>query len=128
MFEKATRQKIRFDTPRGQITTEDLWDLPLSSINGVNLDKIAVGISKQLKEETTESFVVESKKSNDLLQLKFDVVKHVITVKLAERETAKAKADATAKKDRILEIIARKQDQALEGQSLEDLQKMVASL
>jgi hypothetical protein len=127
MFEKTTRLKLRFDTAKGQLTVEDLWDLPLTG-NGVNLDKIAIALSRQIKEEDTESFVVKAKVASEVLQLKFDVVKHVIDVKLAERDAAKAQSDARAKKDKILEIISRKQDQALEGSSLEELQKMAQSL
>lgn len=106
---------------------EDLWDLPLSG-NGVHLDKIAVDLSKLLKEEPSKSFVVKAKKPNEVLQLKFDVVKHIIDVRLAEDEAAKAKAEARAKKDRILQIIERKQDEQLEGKPLKDLLKMVEDL
>ena len=127
MFEKATRLKLRFDTTKGPLSVEDLWDLPLSG-NGLNLDKIAMTLSRQLKEESTESFVLKTSRSTTVLQLKFDIAKRIIDVRLAEIELAKAKAEARAKKDKILEIIERKQDQALEGQPLEDLLKMVEAL
>ncbi len=127
MFEKAARLKLRFDTAKGQLSVEDLWDLPLSG-NVVHLDKIAVDLSKLLKEEPSKSFVVKAKKPNEVLQLKFDVVKHIIDVRLAEDEAAKAKAEARAKKDRILQIIERKQDEQLEGKPLKDLLKMVEDL
>ena len=126
-FELATRQKLRYETSKGMLTVEDLWDLPLSG-NGTNLDKIAIALSKQLKDEPSESFVVKTKKHNLTLQLKFDVVKHIIDVRLAEEAIAKDKAEAKAKKERIMEIIERKKDQELEGASLEDLQKMVEAL
>ena len=127
MFEKAARLKLRFSTDRGQLSVEDLWDLPLSG-NGLNLDKITMALSRQLKEESTESFVLKASRSTDMLQLRFDLAKHIIDVRLAEIELAKTKAEARAKKDRILSIIERKQDEQLEGQPLEDLLKMVESL
>jgi hypothetical protein len=126
MFEQASRMKLRFDSTKGPLTVEDLWDLNLTS-NGV-LDKIAVGLSRQLKEDPNESFVSETRKTSDDLQLRFDIVKHIIDVKKAERAAEKAKADAAATKRKILEIMERKQDQALEGKTLEELQAMVATL
>ena len=50
MFEKATRLKLRFETVRGYVTTEDLWDIPLSAVNGFCLDTIAKNLNKKLKE------------------------------------------------------------------------------
>ena len=77
MFEKAARLKLRFSTDRGQLSVEDLWDLPLSG-NGLNLDKITMALSRQLKEESTESFVLKASRSTDMLQLRFDLAKHII--------------------------------------------------
>jgi hypothetical protein len=34
IFEQATRAKIRFSTPVGMLSVEDLWDLPLTSTQG----------------------------------------------------------------------------------------------
>ena len=35
IFEQATRAKIRYHSPNGLIGVEDLWDLPLTSLNSV---------------------------------------------------------------------------------------------
>ncbi len=130
MFEKAARLKLRFESSNGALSVEDLWDLPLTggTANKTNLDKIAMALSRQLKEEATESFVNKPPRPNGELQLKFDIVKHVIDVRMAEAEAAKNKADSKAKKDRIMEIIAKKQDAALENASTEELLKMVEAL
>lgn len=129
LFEKASRQKFRFITPQGPLSTEDLWDLPLSSQKGrANLDDIARDLNKQLKSGDDVSFVNQAKKAEEVLQQKFDLVKHVIGVKLAENE-AVAKARETAeKKQRILALLAEKQDQALAAKSEEELRKMVEAM
>lgn len=127
MFEKAARLKLRFETTKGLVCVEDLWDLPLTG-NGVNLDKIAIALSRQLKESDGESFVLKTTRTNELAQLKFDIVKHIIDVRLAENEAAKQKLEKKQQKEKIMSIIARKQDTALENTSLEDLQKMVNDL
>lgn len=131
MFEKASRLKLRFDSTRGQLSIEDLWDIPLTSGTGKpNLDDIAKGLHRELRSsKETESFVtpVESG-GNDELQLKFDVVKHVIGVRIAERDAAAASAKRRENKQRILEIVAMKEDESLRGKSLEELKAMAEGM
>jgi hypothetical protein len=129
MFEKASRLKLRFDSSKGNLTAEDLWDLPLTDTrNGASLNAVAKKISQELKAGEEEDFVHQTTKANDVLQLKLDIVKHVIAVRLAEKEEARLKAEKKEKKAQLLEIIARKQNAQLEGASLDELQKMLADL
>ena len=125
LFERATRQKLRFTTISGQFSTEDLWDLPLTSRKGPSLDDIAKDHNLQLKESAEESFVTKASKANTLIQLKFDVVLHVINVKLAEKEAAEIRETLRQKKAKIEGIIAKKGDEALESASVEELQEML---
>jgi hypothetical protein len=129
IFEKATRQKLRFETQQGTLSVEDLWGLPLTSqTNKANLDEIARNLFQKLKSGQDVSFVDTAKKTDATTQLKFDVVKYIIDVRLAENE-AKNQASAKAEqRERLQEIISRKQDRALEGASLEDLQAQLAAL
>lgn len=129
IFEQALRTKLRFSTPRGLVTTEDLWDLPLSSAAGKpNLDDVARALYKLLKDEEEVSFVQTATEKNTSAKLGFEVVKHVISVKLAEREANRLAADKAAQKQKIMAIIAQKQDEALTGKSLEELTAMVDGL
>ena len=127
MFEKASRLKLRFDTSKGQLTTEDLWDLPLTSTTArVNLDDIARALHKQLKSGDDVSFVDTTKKSDAVVQLKFDLVKYVIETKLTENAAKNAAAENSAKKQRIMQILADRQDDSLKTASTDDLMKMLA--
>lgn len=127
MFEKASRKRLRFNTRVGIITVEDLWVLPLTG-NGENLDDIAKTLNQEVKDSEEESFVVKQSGVNETLKLKFDIVKHIIAVKLAEAEAAENAAAAKAKKERIMEIIASKKDEELKDASIEELQAMVDDL
>lgn len=129
MFEKASRLALRFESNKGQLMVEDLWNLPLTSTTGkANLDDIARALHKQLKNDDDVSFVDVAKKSDATVQLKFDIVKHIIETRLAENAaTAVARSNAE-KKQTILRIIADREDEQLKGSSLEDLRKMVADL
>jgi hypothetical protein len=128
MFEQVIRLKLRFESAQGLITAEDLWDLPLTSERKANLNDIAIGLSRKLKDSENESFVVKATPKNEELQLKFDAVKHIIAVRLAEAEHAKQLKENREKKERILGIIEKKQNEQLEGATLEELQGMVNSL
>lgn len=130
MFEKAARLKIRFDSPAGQLSVEDLWDLPLTStVRGkTNLDDLAIHIDKELKETTTTSFVKKTTKSNELMKLKFDIVLKVIEVKQAEADVEATKRTNADRKQKLLAILAEKQDADLKGKSAEDLQKLINEL
>lgn len=130
MFEKASRLKLRFCSPQGNLGAEDLWDLPLTSTrtNQANLNNIAKAVSRELKVEGEEDFVNPRSGGDDILQLKLEIVKHVIQVRQAENEAARALSDRREKKEKLLELIARKQDQQLEGKPLEELQAMVEAL
>lgn len=127
MFEKATRLKLRFNTVRGIVSVEDLWDLPLTG--NVSLDEIAVRLHNELRESVGQvSFVSPSSSDNSLLQLKFDVAKYILDVRVKERDARKVEADRASQKQKLLGILARKQDAELEGKTTEELSVMVQNL
>jgi hypothetical protein len=129
IFEHATRQKLRFITSKGLITVEDLWDLPLTDALGrANLDDLARHYHRALKDTAEESFVSPASGRDDTLQSQFDVVKHVIDVKVAERDKARAAAERRKNKARILELIENKKDEALGQKSIEELTEIAAAL
>ena len=122
MFEYATRNKVRFPF-KGLISVEDLWDLSLT-----NLDLIYKTLNKQVKQSEEESLLNTKITVDKELDVQIAIVKHIVTVKLAEQE-AKEKASAKkAQKQKIMAIIASKQDEALQNSSVEDLQKMLDEL
>ena len=130
IFEQATRSKLRFSTAKGMLTVEDLWDLPLVSKSGaqVNLDDLARVAYKEMEESACQSFVQKASKISETAKLRFDIIKHIIDVKLAERDAAIERSEKAVKKQRILELIATKEEESLAGKSLEELQKLAGEL
>lgn len=129
MFEYATRNKIRFASPRGELSVEQLWDVPLRSKDDFNLDSIAKSVNKSLKTASEESFV-ETRKTREQTKLEFalGLVKYVIEVKLDEEETSKKRAENKQEKERLLAILAEKQAGKLSELSEKELQKRIAAL
>ena len=129
IFEEAVKQKLRFSTPKGNLSVEDLFDLPLSSTTGkTNLDDIARGLHLALKNETEVSFVEPRSRKASVLDLQFEVVKSVIASKMAENAAENLRRKNSEKRQKIMELIAAKEDEAVKGLPLDELQKMLDSL
>lgn len=130
-FEAAARSRLRFPSPIGELTVEDLYDLPLTSLSGrANLDDLAKNAQREIRSETeAQSFVEPGEGGPDPdAQLRFDLIRHVISVKVAERDAAADAHRRREEKQKILALISEKQDEALRGKSLEELQALVEAL
>lgn len=98
LFEYASRNKLRFNMSKGVLSTEDLWDLSLESLN-----TLAKSLNKQLKEQSDEDFISNSRRTKSEMEVeyKFELVKHVIKVKLEEK---KKRDEAAAKRSYISKL------------------------
>ena len=133
MFEKASRMKLRFDTPAGSLPVEDVWDLPLKQPtrgrnNRANLNDLAKSLHRELKNDEDMDFVDDVEKPNTALTLKFEIVKHIIGIRKTELEAAENMRKAKERKSRILEIIAEKEDESLKGKSTDELRALLSEL
>lgn len=130
IFERAARCKLRFVTSVGILMTEDIFHLPLILPNNrASLDSVARQISKELKEYGEESFVEVSPNLPKIeLELKLEIVKHVIEVKKAQIAANEDLAKKAEKKHKLMEILAKKQDANLEGMSEEQILKELEAL
>lgn len=129
IFVSAARKKFRFPSERGDLMVEQLWDLPLTSKNGFNLNAVAVSVNSELKSLAEESFVeVSSNPRRKILEDMLELVKYVISVKQAEAKAATDLAAKNALKRKIQDAIEAKEGEQLKGASLEDLQAQLAAL
>ena len=122
IFEYAVRNKLRFPF-KGMISVEDLWDLPLS-----NLDSIYKILNKQVKQSEEESLLTTKTNVDKELEVQIAIVKHIVSVKLEEKEAREKAAAKKAQKQKIMSIIATKEDEALRNSSVDDLRKMLDEL
>ncbi len=129
MFEFATRNKLRFQSAKGELSTEQLWEVPLRSRDDFNLNAVAKAASKALKEISEESFVETAKTAEHArCEYALEVVKSVIDTRLDEEERAKQRADNKVKKEKLLAILAEKQDGKLSDLSEKELRRQIAAL
>ena len=122
IFEYAVRNKIRFPF-KGMISVEDLWDLSLT-----NLDSIYKTLNKEIKQSEEESLLTTKTSVDTELEVQIAIVKHIVSVKLEEQEVRERAAAKKAQKQKIMSIIATKEDEALQNTSVEDLKKMLDEL
>lgn len=120
MYKEALQKKLRFKTNKGMISTEDLFDLSLQ-----NLDTLARMLDKKISEAPKKSFIEELPAEENDDELRFSIVKDVINIKLKARKDNIDKAQINARNKRIAEIIAKKEDEALENKSIEELRAMI---
>lgn len=122
MFETAVRNKMRFPY-KGQISVEDLWDLDVNALDG-----IFKTLNSKVKVSQEESLLRTRSKESEELMVQIEIVKYIVSVKLAEAEARKNAEANRAKRQKILGILADKQESDLKNKSPEELQAMLAAL
>lgn len=130
IFEKASRVSLRFETGKGLITVEQLWGLPLKSDTGkVCLDGVARTVNNTLKDVSEESFVDDSSNPRtEYLKLALEVVKHVIAVRLQERDDASKARDRAERRRKLADALAAKENEEMSSMSKEDILKELEAL
>lgn len=121
-FEYAVRNKLRFPY-KGKISVEDLWDL-----SETQLDQVYKELKKQEQHLKEDSLLSRKTKEEEILEIQIEIVKYIVVVKLAEKEAMKKVAENKEKKQKILAVLAARDDKALEQASDEELKRMLEEL
>ena len=122
LFEIATRNRYRF-TYKGVMTVEDLWDLSVDA-----LDAIFKTLNRQKKTADEDSLLAVKSAEDTELANKIELVKYIVSITLAEADERVNAAEKKAQRDKILAIMAKKQDAALEGMDMKQLEAELAKL
>jgi hypothetical protein len=129
LFELAAVSKFRFPSSRGDLTVENLIDLPLQSRQGFDLDSVAKEVSRALKAVTEESFVAtRSNPAKAELEAKLELVKYIISVKLEQKAAAASAAAKASERAKLVGILGEKQDEVLKGLTPAELAERIAAL
>ena len=121
LFKIATKKKYRFNY-KGQLTVEDLWDLSVQE-----LDKIYKNLKSQQKAALEESLLQTVTKEDKVILNKIEIIKVIVADKQAAMQKQMERMAQKAQKQRILEIMADKQDAELKEKSIEELQAMLTT-
>lgn len=122
MFEVAVRNKFRFPF-KGVISVEDLWDLSVQQLDG-----IFKTLKSQEQKAQEESLLDTRTPEDEALKTKIDIIRYIVGVKLDEVKQAERAKENHDQKQKILGILAEKQDADLRNKTPEELQAMLNQL
>jgi len=122
MFESVIRSKARFPF-KGMVSVEDLFDLSVT-----NLDSIFKALNSQLKQVKEESLLSTKSKQDKELDTKIEIIKYIVAVKLEEENLRLKAKENKEKKQKIMALLAEKDDENLKNMPAEELKKMLDEL
>lgn len=130
IYKFVAQNRLRFPSVRGDLTAEQLFELPLKAASGFDLDSVARGINTKLKVVGEESFVEDTTTDpqKQALAVALEVVKDVIKTRQEANAARVNKLKKAEDRKKILDAMAAKKDQQLSAASLEELEKKLAEL
>lgn len=122
MYKEASRLKLRFQTSKGLLSVEQLWDLSLTE-----LGNCIKSVKKVLKKNDDDelSFLEDNKVTDVENETRFAVLKDVYLTKKKESDDARNAAEIKAHNQKILGIIAEKQEANLRSMTVEELNALI---
>ena len=120
IFKAASQEKLRFNTTKGSLSTENLWDLSTKE-----LDSLAVSLQSEYEQSSKKSFLVKRSAKDATAKLRFDIALEILNTKVAEGEAAAEKLENKQFNEKILGLIDKKREAEMENKSEKELLKML---
>jgi hypothetical protein len=118
-FKEASRIGLRFETSKGSLSTEQLWTLPL-----VQLATVVRNLKALTTKDNDDDLAFLDEKAtpvDKVVELRFNVAKEIYLAKQAENVSARDAKTKKAHNEKILGLIAEKQEGNLKNMSEEEL-------
>ncbi len=120
IYKQASKLKLRFQTSKGLLSVEQLWDLSTTE-----LDVLAVQLDEEHKKSGKKSFLVKSSAKDKTSKLMFDLALDILTTKVEEQDAKTQELEDKKHNEKIINLIAEKQEDALKGKSVAELKAML---
>lgn len=129
IFEQAVRQQIRFDF-NGQVTIEQLYNARRTNSFKESLIAYEEDLTKQVEAfgKTTRRTSVEKTKSQKDTELKLSIVTALLDEIEADEKNAKENADKDVRRQELLALKAKKQQEKIASMSEEEIDAELAAL
>ncbi len=132
LYKQAAIKQWRYDSIKGQLTTEDLWIIPLDESETktpeFSLDSVAVAFHDAISKKNTTSFTKSVNVENTELNDKLDLIKSIINDRLDIKKSASEAAVKAVKIKQLEALIADKKQEAIKNLSVEDLEANLKAL
>lgn len=123
IFEYATRNMLRFVYGPNQYSVEDLWRLPIGTV-----DKIYSSLIEQQNKSPRASLLENKTKNDEKLEVQIAICKFIVEDKLREQEKKENAMKKKEEKQYLLELIQAKKNEALASLSVEELENKLKEL
>lgn len=123
MYKQASQIGLRVNTPRGPLSVEQLWNLSMT-----DLRTTITALKKSLKANDDDDldFLEETESKVDkVTELSFNILKDIYVTKKDAAKALRDAADVKNHNQKILQLIASKQEKELEGKSVEELEALL---
>ena len=132
MYKKASRLKLRFESSRGPLTAEMLWDLKITELKTM-VKAQAEKLQKLEKPGDDLSFLEEiitlnETKEIEIEKLRFDILKDVFITRKDEAKDAAADVKKKEELSHLREILRDKKEEELKKLSAEELEERIKKL
>jgi hypothetical protein len=130
IFLQGTKQGLRFDSPQGSLTIEDLWNIPLttSRSNRASIEVLGASLLKTQRDLEGAGSILSTSTSTPekrKVDLQVAILRKVAEVRQLDNAAKVNAAKKREEKETLLQVIAERE---LKEASIEDLKKRAASL
>lgn len=123
MYKLASQIGLRINTPKGSLSVEQLWSLSMS-----DLKTVIKSLKKTIKSDDEDEldFLEDTESKVDkVLELSFNIVKDIYITKKDAAKALKDAADIKMHNQKILHLIASKQEEELAGKTIAELEALL---
>lgn len=123
MYKEALMTGMRVQTPKGNLSTEQLFSLNITELND-----LAVALDEAYEKSKGKSFLETRTTKDKGIKLQFDIVLDILRTKLEASSEADRIKQAKENNAKILAIIEKKTGEALEEKSITELKKLLVKI
>ena len=122
LFIEATKRHIRFQF-KGSLTVEQLWELTPEELNSMYQK-----LRAEQKKETEDTLLTTTESKDENLDISIEIIKYIVKDKLDERERQQKAKEIKEQKQKLLAVLAQKEDAALNEKSIDEIRAMIENL